>query len=99
MIGGMCCMLWALGHWAGEDCVHCAFLEGKRSVVCPCCMYPDFGESVKLVLALVGKCAVASSFSVIYLYSAELFPTEVRYIMEATQLAMCDVHIKGIYIC
>ena len=58
-----------------------AFLEGKRGSVCSAVMYPDFGESVKLVLSLVGKCAVASSFSVIYLYSAELFPTEVRYIM------------------
>jgi OCT family organic cation transporter-like MFS transporter 4/5 len=29
-------------------------------------------------VALLGKFAVAASFGVIYLYSAELFPTEVR---------------------
>ena len=38
----------------------------------------DMGEAVKLVLALLGKCAVTGSFSIIYLYSAELFPTQVR---------------------
>jgi MFS family permease len=54
MLGGICCVLWALGHLAG------------------------MGESVKLILALLGKCAVSGSFSIIYLYSAELFPTEVR---------------------
>ena len=54
MLAGICCLLWALGHWAG------------------------MGESMKLVLSLLGKCAVTGSFSVIYLYSAELFPTEVR---------------------
>ena len=32
-----------------------------------------------LALALVGKCAIGNSFCVIYLFSAELFPTEVRY--------------------
>ncbi|CAI8008238.1 Solute carrier family 22 member 15 [Geodia barretti] len=36
------------------------------------------GESVRLVVALLGKCSVAASFSVVYLYSAELFPTEIR---------------------
>ena len=38
------------------------------------------GESVRLVVALLGKCSVAASFSVVYLYSAELFPTEIRCI-------------------
>ena len=32
-----------------------------------------------LTLALAGKCAVANSFCALYLFSAELFPTEVRY--------------------
>ena len=34
---------------------------------------------IKTSLALLGKMAVAGSFGVVYLYSAELFPTEVRY--------------------
>ena len=38
----------------------------------------DMGGSVGLGLALLGKCSVAASFSVIYLYSAELFPTQNR---------------------
>ena len=37
--------------------------------------------SIKLVLALLAKSAVAASFAVIYLYSAELFPTQVRYVV------------------
>ena len=57
--------------------------------MCSAVMYPDFGESVKLVLSLVGKCAVTGSFSVIYLFSAELFPTEVRYIMGSTRHVWC----------
>ena len=36
-------------------------------------------ESLEIVLALLGKSAVTGSFAIIYLYSAELFPTEVRY--------------------
>jgi MFS family permease len=54
MLAGICCVLWALGYWAG------------------------WYESVRLVIALLGKCSVAASFCVVYLYSAELFPTEVR---------------------
>ena len=38
------------------------------------------GESIQILLALLGKSAVSASFAIIYLYSAELFPTEVRYI-------------------
>jgi len=34
---------------------------------------------MKLVMALLGKFAVAGSFALIYLFSAELFPTKVRY--------------------
>ncbi|CAI8008235.1 Solute carrier family 22 member 15 [Geodia barretti] len=36
------------------------------------------GEPLTLTLALAGKCAVANSFCALYLFSAELFPTEVR---------------------
>ena len=35
-------------------------------------------HSLGLLVALLGKFSVAGSFSVIYLYSAELFPTQVR---------------------
>ncbi len=34
----------------------------------------------KIVLAMVGKFAIAGSFGLVYLYTAELFPTEVRNI-------------------
>jgi hypothetical protein len=46
--------------------------------ICCCLAALGFGESVRLLVALLGKCSVAASFSVIYLYSAELFPTEIR---------------------
>ena len=37
-------------------------------------------EGLKIALALLGKMAVSGSFAVLYMYSAELFPTEVRYV-------------------
>ena len=45
-------------------------------------------ESLEIVLALLGKSAVTGSFAIIYLYSAELFPTEVRYVCSTTQLGL-----------
>ena len=42
---------------------------------------PDQSDGLKSGLALLGKAAVAASFTLVYLYSAELFPTEVRYII------------------
>ena len=39
------------------------------------------GKPLTLALALAGKCAVGNSFCALYLFSAELFPTEVRYYM------------------
>jgi hypothetical protein len=36
------------------------------------------GKPLTLALALAGKCAVGNSFCALYLFSAELFPTEVR---------------------
>ena len=44
------------------------------------------GMSAGLLMALLGKSAVTGSFAIIYLYSAELFPTEVRYVCSTTQL-------------
>ena len=43
------------------------------------CFLIGWSESLTLSLALLGKCAVTSSFCIITLYSAELYPTEVRY--------------------
>ena len=45
-------------------------------------------ESLEIVLALLGKSAVTGSFAIICLYSAELFPTEVRYVCSTTQLGL-----------
>ena len=42
------------------------------------CIHAGSNGTVKLVMALVGKFAVAGSFAIIYLFSAELFPTTVR---------------------
>ena len=44
------------------------------------CTWPaGGGGTMKLVMALVGKFAVSGSFALTYLFSAELFPTQVRY--------------------
>ena len=40
------------------------------------------GVSIKLVLALLGKSAVAASFAVVYLYSAELCATCLYIVQE-----------------
>lgn len=40
----------------------------------------DANESPKIALALLGKMAVTGSYCALYLFSAELFPTEVRYV-------------------
>ena len=42
------------------------------------CIHAGSNGTVKFVMALVGKFAVAGSFAIIYLFSAELFPTTVR---------------------
>ena len=53
----------------------------------------DLGETMRLVVVLLGKCSVSASYAVIYLYSAELFPTENRYIVNLQSLKWYE----GIY--
>ena len=50
------------------------------------------GMSAGLLMALLGKFSVSGSFAIIHLYSAELFPTEVRYDCVFYQLLQCHVY-------
>ena len=88
ILAGVCCGLWALGHSAGYKmyiimwcvcvCV-CVCVEREREREIEIAIHSvGLDEYLTLGLALVGKCAIGSSFCVIYLFSAELFPTEVR---------------------
>ena len=43
-----------------------------------CCILIDDNEAILVALSLLGKFAIAGAFLVVYVYSAELFPTEVR---------------------
>lgn len=43
--------------------------------------------TIKLILFLFGKCAITMSFAVIYVYTAELFPTPLRQ----TLLGLCSM--------
>ena len=38
------------------------------------------GGKLQLVLALIGKCSIAPCFSIIYAYTPELLPTDVRLV-------------------
>ena len=52
-------------------------------------------EALKMTVALIGKFAVGGSFSVIYIYSAELFPTQVRNI--GVGVASIGARLGGIF--
>ena len=41
-------------------------------------------QSVTTALAMLGKCAATAAFSIIYVFSAELFPTVVRNVAMGT---------------
>ena len=75
MLTGICCVAWTLGHWAGEI----IYIGGKMCTSSVARIYIGWRESLTFSIALLGKCSVAASFAVIYLFTAELFPTQVRY--------------------
>ena len=41
----------------------------------------------KTILALIGKFGASASFSIVYLYTAELYPTQIR----STAVGMCSM--------
>ena len=54
---------------SGLACVACALLQGVADPAL---------QAAQLFLSLVGKFGASASFFVVYLYTAELFPTPVR---------------------
>lgn len=63
---------------------------GRKRVLCTClltsgiaCVATEFippdGHIVRLIMFVIGKCGVTISFTVIYVFSSELFPTVVRH--------------------
>jgi len=54
---------------SGVACVVCGLLQGSQDPAL---------QGLQLVLSLVGKFGASASFFVVYLYTAELFPTTVR---------------------
>ncbi|XP_064650765.1 solute carrier family 22 member 15-like [Lineus longissimus] len=90
---------------------------GRRSILCSymvlgglCCigvmMFPAVYSKTITTLAMMGKLTIAASFAVIYVYSAELFPTVIRNvamgltsvaartggIMSPLIIALIDIH-------
>ena len=71
-------------------CLGCALVQITNPGVCMCmcvsvcvCVVFSFlitahSDGLKLFLSTLGKFAIAANFSIIYVYSAELFPTELR---------------------
>ena len=48
--------------------------------------FMDDGTS-KIALALIGKFGASASFGIVYLYTAELYPTQIR----STAIGMCSM--------
>merc|ERR1719510_382837 len=54
---------------SGVACIFCGLLQGQTD--------PDL-KNLQVFLSLLGKFGASASFSIVYLYTAELFPTTVR---------------------
>jgi len=54
---------------SGIACISCAFLQGSED--------PGL-QLAQMVLSLVGKFGASAAFAIVYLYTAELFPTCIR---------------------
>jgi len=60
--------------------VFCFCLSGLSCLVCvPALMFPSAGSDLMVtIFSLLGKGGAAASWNILYLYTTELFPTEVR---------------------
>lgn len=56
----------------------CVYAHHTQTTVHCTCPHSAGNEMMLVVLSLVGKFAISAAFLVVYVYSAELFPTEVR---------------------
>ena len=54
---------------SGLACISCSFLYNYKD---------STTVTIRLVLSLVGKFGASAAFAIVYLYTAELFPTCVR---------------------
>ena len=43
---------------------------------------------IKTVLAMIGKFGITASLSIIYVYSAEVFPTVIRYVVPEPEMCL-----------
>ncbi len=56
--------------------------------------FTGVNSASKIILAMIGKFAIAGSFALIYLYTAELFPTQIRN--TGTGLSTIGARLGGI---
>ena len=71
-------MAWSLADKSGEILTFEVCIPHVMLISEVLCFVEGMNTSTKTILALLGKMAIAGSFGVVYFYSAELFPTQVR---------------------
>ncbi|XP_071958752.1 solute carrier family 22 member 15-like [Antedon mediterranea] len=79
-IPGIFFCVWCMDSLGRRKCMCLSMITGGFScfLVIAFSQSGEFGKSVSVVFALIGKMGLSAAFSVVYIYSCELIPTVVR---------------------
>ena len=79
------------GNIVCNSSLHCPFSFRISSPS----IYTGSGDTLKIITAMIGKFAIAGSFDFVYLYTAELYPTQVRNV--GVGVASIGARLGGIF--